>query len=56
MSSTILDMKKQIYERIKHAFPRPEEERDDEWINQAIWLYIKDNTPYVEGRRNTQSK
>ena len=35
---------------------QPDEDNKDEWINTAIWLHIKDNTPYIEGRRHTQSK
>jgi hypothetical protein len=41
---TMLDIKKQIYKRIKWAFPEQHDD-DEEWINTALHLQIKDNCP-----------
>ena len=45
LSHTMLDIKKQIYKRIKHAFSASRVEHDDAWINNNLILHIKDNTP-----------
>ena len=42
-TATILDMKKQIFERIKYIWSAEQiEEANDEWINQNIIMMIKD--------------
>ena len=54
MNDTIIDIKKKIWLRISPAFVNiVPDEVTDELINSVIMLHIKDNTPYVEGRRNT---
>jgi len=52
MNDTVITMKKKIFDRIKHIFPevqRSEKKEpfnpDDEWINKAIIIHIKDSTP-----------
>jgi len=44
-----LSIKKQIFGRIKEMYPKDKQEgATDEWINDAIILEIKDNTPYAQ--------
>ena len=47
MTDTVIEMKKQIYQRIKYTFTdaKEDEERTDEWLNTNLLMNIKDNTP-----------
>lgn len=56
-SDSIMEMKTQIYERIKDIYsPQQQAKADEEWIHKAINLNIKDNTPYVKSRYGTKEK
>ena len=56
-SDTIMEIKTQIYERIKYMYsPKQQEEANEEWINKAINLNIKDNTPHIKGKYGNREK
>ena len=50
----MLDIKKKVYKRIqcihsKDIVPEEDTEEYDDFVNKALYLQIKDNTPYQKG-------
>ena len=61
VNSTILDIKKMIYNKVKHIYkddhPIHVEAKQEEQINKCIALHIYDNIPfYAQGKYGTRMK
>jgi hypothetical protein len=44
LSDTVLEIKMKLYEKMKHMFT-VKDEINEEWVNENIIVWIKDNTP-----------
>ena len=62
MDDTPLDMKKKIFNLIQYIFKNdkpPSEQEVEEyenWINNAIYIEIKDNTPHIKSQSGYSSR
>jgi hypothetical protein len=50
LTETVLEIKMKLYEKTKHMYT-VEDEINEEWVNENILLYIKDNTPSGRHRK-----